>query len=321
MMSIQDLIEDYLKHSTNGERFTERTLARYRYLLEVYKEYIEEKCNINETSLEAFFNGINVKNILNAVEYYLDFRKVKSQDTIDMYVSVIKEFHRHIRNHYNITSEKFFASIGLSDADKDSFTYQYIEFCAELIKEKRIKYSSQGEVYSQTEINEIIEYCNENLVCEFDIKKNQKDSYNRFVRALITKLIIYTGASVASKIFSIKVKDLNLQKGTIKIGECEVHLPYHLRNNLNEYVNILINDRDKKDLLFKTYDNMPFKQPNSIGGFYVHRLRRDIKGKASTISLSKYAIVQLIEAGIDRDTIQEQDIKTGFIYLVKNMST
>ncbi len=120
------------------------------------------------------------------------------------------------------------------------------------------------------------------------------------MKALIVKLVIYTGASVAAKIYPIKVKDLNLEKGIIKVGEFDVHLPYHLRNNLSEYVNKLINNRDKKDLLFKNYNNQPFTEPNKIGGFYTHK-----NGISSTIALSKYAIIQMIEEGVDRDTIQD----------------
>lgn len=299
-MTIQELIEDYIKHCMNNEDFAERSITRYKYLLDVYREYIEDKCKINDASLEPFFNGIDVINVLNAAEYYLDNRRVNSQDTIDMYVSVVKEFHRYIRNQYNITSERFFASMGLSDNDEKSFTYQYLELCIRLKKEKRIKYGSQGKVYSQTEIEDLIKYCNENLDSEFNKNKKQEGCFNRYVKALITKLVIYTGASVAQKIYPIKVKDLNLDKGTIKIGEFEVHLPYHLRNNLSEYVNKFIRTRDKKDLLFKTYNNIELKEPNIIGGFYTYN-----NGKSSTIALSKYAIIQMIEAGIDRDTIQE----------------
>ena len=221
-----------------------------------------------------------------------------------MFVSVVKEFHRYIKNQFTLTNEHFFASIGLSENDEKSFTFQYLEMCDRLKKEKRIKYSSQGKVYSQAEIDEIISYCDENLDSDFNINKKQEDCYNRYVRALVTKLIIYTGVSVATKIFPIKVMDLNLEKGTIKIGDFEVHLPYNLRNNLNEYVSEFIRARDKTDLLFKTYDNMPIKQPNYIGGFYVHRISGEIRGKSSTIVLSKYAIIQMVEAGIDRDTIQ-----------------
>ena len=303
-MIFAELIEDYIKHCTNCLGFAERSINRYRYLLDVYREYIEDKCKINDSALEPYFNGIDVKNILNAAEYYLDTRKVNSQDTVDMFVSVVKEFHRYIRNQFTLTSERFFASIGLSDNDEKSFTYQYLELCVRLKKEKRIKYSSQGKVYSQAEIDEITSYCDENLDSNFNINKKQEDCYNRYVRALVTKLIIYTGVSVATKIFPIKVVDINLDKGTIKIGEFEVHLPYHLRNNLNEYVSKFIGTRDKTDLLFKTYDNMPIKQPNYIGGFYVHRISGDIRGKSSTIALSKYSIIQMVEAGIDRDTIQ-----------------
>ncbi len=75
-------------------------------------------------------------NILNAAEYYLTNRRVNSQDTVDMFISVAKEFHRYIRNQYNITSEKVFVSLGLSENDVNSFTYQYIDFCTRLKREK-----------------------------------------------------------------------------------------------------------------------------------------------------------------------------------------
>lgn len=218
-MTMQELIDDYLKHCTNNEEFAERSISRYTYLLDVYREYVEDKCNINGTALEPFFNGIDVVNILNAAEYYLDNRRVNSQDTIDMFVSVTKEFHRYIRNQYNITSEKVFVSMGLSDNDENSFTFQYTEFCARLKKEKKIKYTSQGRVYSKAEIEDLIKYCNDNLISDFDPKKKQENCFNRFVKALMVKLVIYTGASVADKIYPIKVNGLNLNKGTILVGD------------------------------------------------------------------------------------------------------
>ena len=127
----------------------------------------------------------------------------------------------------------------------------------------------------------------------------KSDGYNRFVKSLIIKLILLTGARFTPRIKSIKRKDLNLDDGILNIGAFQIHLPDMLREQFVEYSKIWY-CKEKNDPLFRFYNNKPVDQPNQLISVIVHKT--DI---SSTISLAKYAILGMLDIGIDGETIME----------------
>lgn len=294
----------YIAECKGDEILKDGSIIRYQYLLNVYEEYVDKFCKENEVNVQKYFGSVDVSIVLDAIEYYVENRRVKSIDTMNMYKSVICEFHKFLRDRYGVTNDGFFVSLGLKSTDSNSFMYQYDRFCRFMVDNKKIKIAKASEVFSEQEICNIVRHCN-SLIAEYNPNGNVEEEFNRYVRAIIVKLIIYTGASVAQKIYPLKVEAYDKECGTLDIDGYKVHLPYHLRNNMNTYVTELIPMRGKKDLLFSDYRGTLQVQPHWVGSLYSYIVKNDGKRNASTISLAKYAIVQMIEAGMDRDIIQE----------------
>ena len=294
----------YIDECKGDEILKSGSIIRYQYLLDVYEEYVEWFCEEKQVNVQKYFGSVNVSVVLDAIEYYVDNRNVKSIDTMNMFKSVICEFHRFLRDKYGITNDGFFVSLGLKATDSNSFVYQYKVFCKTMIDNKKITITKASRVFSEKEIDDIIRHCN-SLLNNYNLNEIDEEVFNRCVKAIIVKLIIYTGVSVAQKIYPLKIEAYDSERGTLDIDGYRIHLPYHLRNNMNMYIKELISKRKKNDFLFSDYKGMLQEQPCWVGSLYSYVVKNDGKRNSSTKSLAKYTIVQMIEAGMDRDIIQE----------------
>ena len=297
-MNFSDYKSQYINECKGDESLKRGSIIRYQYLLDVYEEYVEKFCAEKLINVQKYFGEVDVSVVLNAIEYYVDNRYVKSIDTMNMFKSVICEFHRFLRDKYGITNDAFFVSLGLKATDSNSFVYQYKIFSKEMIDNKKIKIAKASRVFAEQEIDEIVKHCN-NLLGECNLDEIDEEGFNRYVKAVIVKLIVYTGVSVTQKIYPLRVGAYDSANGTLDINGYIIHLPYHLRNNMNTYIKQLIPLRKKNDLLFSDYKGFLQSEPSWVGSLYSYVAKNDGKRNSSTKSLAKYAIIQMIEAGLD----------------------
>jgi integrase len=304
-MELQKLIDQYLKFIKESS-YSERTILRYEYLLGIFYDYMIYKNKINSSTLISYLNGITPEDILSSTNYYISKGTV-SEDTISMYISVIREFFRYIKNELNIGNDNLLKSFGLSKKDKNSFSYKFKSFTQEQLHKGIIKSSKQGVPFTDEQVKLIVQYCNENLNTS-KVGKNvsEENCYNRYVKSLAIKLIAYLGVSI-DVLNAIEVQHLNLQYGTIIMSNYQFHLPYWLRQQLELFYKEILQNRTLSSPLLALYDRKVFPQPSVLGGFINNRLKyeTDIQNPYSIISLSKYAIIQLIDSGLDRDMIIE----------------
>lgn len=290
---------EYLKKFDNNKSY-----ERYRYVLDVYGEYIEGKCSSSLINISKYMNTVNTDDLLDATKKYISSGSVKSQDTIDFLKSVFIEFHRFTKEKYGYDGEVLH-KYSLNKTDPDSFLFKYNNYCNELLKKKIIT-KGEGRIYDEDNIRTILECCNRNLDINFPKQKQENLCYDKYIKALIVKLVIYTGVSAVPKLYPIKVKDYDALNGALKIGNYIVHLPYNLRNQFNDYNNGIVGHRDKNDYLFKLHNGTKMENANDVVSLYAHSLGKQIeKGNTSTTAVAKFAIIQLIESGVDRDTIQD----------------
>lgn len=306
-MVFKEKIQDYI----NSTSFTKRSMERYKYILGVYYSFLFENERLNDMNVFTYLNGVTFKEVLSSLEFYINNYNVKAEDTCLLYISVIKEFLKFLTKEECIKNNSIIFSFGLSDEDKQSFNYHGSKYISKLIKEGVIKRSKEGAPFNEEQIACVIEYCNENLLpLKFIKKENKENIHNRFVKSLIVKLVILSGLSVSDRIYQLKLKDINMDLGYILIEEYRIYLPFNLRNQFSIYLSEIYNG-DKSNLdsyLFLNYNHEHLKQPNTVGGLINNVLSRmEIRPlgfkPASTICLAKYAIIQLIDSGIDRDTI------------------
>ena len=196
-------------------------------------------------------------------------------------------------------------SFALSRDDIDSFVYKTNDYISVLISRKLATPGSDIMPLSDENVEIIVRFCD-------DILKNYKKLnvskylHNRFIKAVATKLIIYLGVSVEI-INNIKYGDVDIIKGTMRVSGYDIHIPYNLRRQLEAYVEIACKNKSDSDCFLTMYNGNNFDQANEVGTFIKTELEKmaDVERKSTTTCIVKYAIIQLIDAGIDRDTISE----------------
>ncbi|WP_313133223.1 hypothetical protein [Anaerocolumna sp.] len=306
-MVFQEGINDYLNYGD----FTKRSLERYKYILEVYYNFLFNNEGLNDSSVFTYLSGVTYKEVLISLDFYIKNYGVKAEDTCLLYISVIKEFLKYLTKTETIKNSSIIFSFGLADSDKQSFNYHASRHIEKLIKERIIKKSNEGTPFNEEQIAFVIDYCNDNLLpLQHNKKENKENIHNRFVKSLIVKLVIFTGVSVSDRVYQLKIKDINMESGYLCIEGYRVYLPFNLRNQFSIYLSEIYNGNinDLDSYLFLNYKRERLRQANFVGALINNVLSRlEIRPlglkPSSTICLAKYAIIQLIDLGIDRDTI------------------
>lgn len=302
-MELQKLIDQYLK-SLKENSYSERTILRYEYLLGIFYDCLSEN-KINNTTLISYLNGITPEDILYSAKYYMNKGAV-SEDTISMYISVIREFFKYIKKALNIGND-LIKSFGLSKQDTNSFNFKFRSFMQELLQTGFIKPSTQGVPFTDEQVKLIVQYCNDILtISTVERSVSEERCYNRYVKSLAVKLIVYLGVSI-DVLNAIEVQHLDLQYGTIVISGYQFHLPYWIRQQIELFHEKILRKNTHTSPLLALYDGKMFPQPSVLGAFINSKLKyeADVQNPFSVICLAKYAIIQLIDAGLGRDTIIE----------------
>lgn len=306
-MNFQEGIQCYIDCGD----FTKRSKERYKYILDVYYNFLYNMVGLNDSSVFAYLSGVTYKEVLASLDFYIKNYDVKAEDTCLLYISVIKEFLKYLTKIEVIKNSRIIFTFGLSDTDEQSFNFHASRHIKKLIKDKVIKKSSEGTPLNEQQIPYVIKYCNRNLLSLQESKKEiNKNIHNKFVKSLIAKLIILTGVSVSDRIYQLKLKDINMKSGYLNIGGYKVYLPFNLRNQFLVYFSEVYNGdiNDLESYLFLNYKVESLIQPNYVGSLInkvltgLDILPLGVK-PSSTICLAKYTIIQLIDLGIDRDTI------------------
>lgn len=254
----------------------------------------------------SYLNGISPDEILSSIEYYME-KVALSEDTVNMYISVIKEFFKYIKETQDIGNDKLIQSFGRGKNDVNSFTYKYKAYIKILLDNNKIKPSTKGVPFSEEHVNIIVQYCDEHLDIMNPIQKiSYEILYNQYVKSLQIKLIAYLGVSL-DVLNKITVQQFDISRGTIIISGYCLHLPFRLRQQMELFSTYALLNKEKQSPLFALYSGDVIKQPNKLGIFMNNRLKKvpNVENSSAITSLAKYAIIQLIDAGIDRDTIIE----------------
>uniref|UniRef100_UPI0030F4A1A6 hypothetical protein n=1 Tax=Priestia megaterium TaxID=1404 RepID=UPI0030F4A1A6 len=277
---------------------------------DVFKEYLLKKCNINNTkdSLESYLSELTISTVLLSMEYYVETRSIKGAESARLYISVMREFLKYINKKEDIKNtliESF-----SYDADyEDSFSYMVRKKIEELgLKESEslghINFSSFEKLVE--ECNTIIDKASTESVFKLH-KPNAKyySEYRYFTSALIVKLILFSGVKF-QVIPTIKNQDLNFDHNTIKINNYIIHLPTKLSDQFKKYKEIKQKISPNTDSFFIEYNGEAFIRNGDVGNILkIATGKSDKKGSTSTISMSKFAIINMIRKGINQYTIKK----------------
>jgi len=303
-MELQRLIDQYIEFLKHND-YSDRTVLRYGYLLSIFYEFLNTN-KISDTTLVSYLNGINPKDIMQSVEYYVK-KGANSEDTIYMYCSVISEFFKYIKLEFNIGNDDLIKSFGLSWRDDKSFSYVFKAYNQKLLSMGLIKPSKQGIPFSDEQVKIIVQYC-DNKINDIisDDKLFYERLYNQYVKSLSIKLITYMGVSI-DRINAIEEKHYDPLNGTLVVADIKIHLPYRLGQQFYYFYKNMYKNNPKSLKLLSLYNGVIFSQPSVLGAFIGKKLKLEtcVQNPYSIVSLAKYAIIQLIDAGLDQSTIME----------------
>lgn len=310
-LDINKSIQEFLETLKVERDYEPRSIGRYEQLLFVYNEFLNDEIKLNDNTLKAYLNGVAPKELFDALLYYIRTRSVTSEDTADLFISVLKGFFQFLKRTNNIESDSLTVTFGLSSQDPNSFASSYNLYIQQLIHDKIILFKKSGKPLTENIVKMLINYCDE-CIEKFDLEQilANKDKYNRFVYAVMIKLIIYCGISerVLSK---VKVNDLYLNTGKIRINNILLQLPFNLRTQMNKYFGLRQTRSSEANRLFVDFTSKDTDGRGKLGNFIKNELRKveTLENKSSVICVAKYSIIEMIRNGMNQNIIQSL---TGF---------
>ncbi len=312
-MNIDQLIDKFLTHLKDDRNFRLDSLARYKYILEIYRDFTISKIGIKGEEVKSHLNDVDEKDIFSSLDHYINKCKVRAEDTANFFISVIKNFLQYLKEKNIIDNSAIFESFGRSPDDPSSFSH----LLSEELKLKSFKYKKNGRALNEHEISTLIKYCDDEInkyLIDKLIKSNEK--YNNFVRAIMVKLTIYTGIKNIG-FNTIMYSDYSFEKGTIKINGYEILLPSNLKIQMKKYIDLRTIKNNIEGNLFLEYDGKLDTGTGKLGTFILKCLEQfdDLQSKSSMICVAKYTIMEMIRNGVNQNIIQDlTGYKTNVFY-------
>ena len=298
-MELKLIVDNYIS-GISDKGYSDRSIERYQYILGVFSEFLS--CNkLKSAALEDYFNEMTPESIIESLNYYVLEKGVTSEYTARFYISVIKEYFRYLKETLSIENEKLISSFGLGRQDTNSFVYKVNTYIKRMLDEKLLVEGSEILPLSDTDISYIAGFCDKHLNNEI---KGSITRFNAYIKSLMIKMMIYIGVSL-DVINQIRYSDINLEKGTIVVSKYTIHIPYKLRRQLEYYLTKMRTFKSNRTVLFTLYNGKTIQKTGDLGNFIKPPLLLcpEVESKSATTCLTKYAVIQLIDAGVDRDTI------------------
>ncbi|MZP30887.1 hypothetical protein GTO91_14300 [Heliobacterium undosum] len=280
--------------------------------IKAFYDYLLEKRNLKDDSWKDLLMEFKPKDIEESMVFYIDESRkhfnpafwVRKKGTLHNYVTVVTEFFKYLSS-IDHKNQKLLYTFDLWEEDDEQFNKIIEKVCEgkDLIE----KVETQEPILDE----DFRLLCD---VCDNDINRlalNEKrlleddKYYNKYVRALIIKLLLFTGARY-SVLTNITIKDFNVQCNVLKINNYTVHLPNKLCSQLQKYYLVRKNINSDFDNLFVFRNGKLSNGSNQITSpaFVVKFLIRHI-GRDDIKGISKYTIIKMIKSNINQEIIQE----------------
>jgi len=309
-MSINNLINKFLK----SEDLSQSSIPVYENVLLVFSGYFIE----NQCSLEY----IDVKDIFRSLDYYIEERRIRYENTARFFISAVKEFLIYCSREEEIKNESLMALFGYGD-NEGGFEDKVDKKINSLISNRIIKREQTGEEINSEEFKKLIKICN-NIIDSFKIEdlnaKINNGKYVKYISALGLKIIAYTGIKVGL-LLELRINNISEFESTLRIKNIKknkdftIKIPEKLCNQLVKYRDSirykLIKMKDKEyigDYLFINFNCIPLKEQDKNIPF--NRLLYEIIGKnkkmdSSTARISKRVIIDMISSGMSIKIIED----------------
>lgn len=313
MNIIQDLITRYIDYKKKQDQCSTETIERYKFLIDVFRKFIHDSCP-DEATFILYMNKSTYENIFDALWYYIRSNKISSEDTCDLFVSVVKGFYRFLSSIAFIRNDELIKSLDHNMPDYNFLT-KYEAFKKRLKQDKIIRFPSKAAPLEEHQIIELKNRCIEDFMN--NLKVSNKRQYHTLMTTIMVRLVIYTGLSQRMMV-NLDVQDYDPKNGILNINKIKVKLDEKLNEDLTKYLSIRNLLIQKSSRLFVRANGSSIK--NMMGSYLGYVLKRKDKA-GSVIAVSKFAITKMLKNNIGVGFISDlTGYETGVIMPCIEMS-
>lgn len=277
----------------------EKSVSNYSRKVEVFIEYLENECGVNDKNYKEILNSIGPDKIVESVEFYVHKYGIKFLATIDNYITSLKSFFAYLISEHDINNQTF---------DRATESSRLDEAVKEKTKELELDNSNMKEPISNELYRELLIECDRVIdVYNLGDYEAESSSYKPkaglFISAVAMKLVMLTG--IKNRVCkTIKKNDYNFELNKIKINGYWIHLPDKLAYDMKKYYKVReeiiaqngISDSGKYDLFIKQ-DGRLIEGRNISTNIY--KVMEKLNGTSEGEALCKYVIMKHIEGGMD----------------------
>jgi len=280
-MSIQMAIDEF---NTNNS-------YKYKYELGNFLAYMRNVRNWD--SDDTIFNGLLTKDIIESLDYVIGFAAYTAKSIAKKYVVALSELFLYLIRMGYIKNTDFYNELVAKRFDQHSY---YNRLNAHIADDKRLKDPESNRIFTEDDINILLDECNSLFE-----SRGMSLGIADMAKCLCIKLMILTGIkyNVAHKLAFNSYMD-----GCVTIGGYKFRLPIKFDRQFSVYF-----DKLKLELgyfpefLFVKKDGVPWGEKTSQSPItYAVKVAL---GSTSTLGISKYGILKLIEVDVSDAVITE----------------
>lgn len=311
-----DSLRNILDAFENSLSLPEKNL--YKPKLNFFMKYLETNYDFNlenYKSIEKIFSEVTKDDIRKGLEHYKsESLNVNYKKTAKDFVTAVNELFRFLHEK-SIINEDIIKGLGVSKTDPSTITILFKEIDNDFTLLDEEKYPP----ITENEYEEIKTRCN-NIIDTLINSGKESKNYTNFTSAIIAKLLLFTGIQY-SFIPHILIEDFNQNHNTIHLNGYVVHLPNRLSDHLRHYLDIRNKRLEAKGInnyqyLFVTFhgQQLPENSGTYLGEFINSCRTGEVSEEEIEIAernhytptgLSKFAIMKMIEEGINQYIIQD----------------
>lgn len=309
-MTFENLIEQFIKYVEQEKKG--QTFVTYRRKIYVFYEYVVHVLEAKDVNYQSILEGMSVEVLLQALEYYVKNYDIKYATTAKNYISVLTVFYQYIYAEFGWKNKLF---------ENKNENAELREAYENKINELKLNTKEQVQPLTEKEAERLVNACNKKLEIKDDLEivnGYYNGVFANYISSLICKIILLYGTK-NNVINEMKITDYNSELNKLKINGFWVHLPDELSLQMKRYLDV------RKKLIDKPGDTRLFvdiaKNKEKIDYSKMFNILKEIVGHNKGMAIAKYAIMQMIRAGVPSHVIKEftgyaNDVYTHCLELV-----
>lgn len=293
MQMVHGLISKYIKYKEGEDGCSPQTIIRYKYLLDVYGRFLCTS-SPDEATLISKLRKATSDHLFDALTYYIDWKKIRAEDTCDIYISVVRGFLQFLWKQNIVTNDPLIISFNHNMPDDATFTTQYKAFKKKLKEEKKIKYSSKALPLEESVVAKLLNQCRDHYSKFINVAKKNERHYQAIMNPVMVRLVIYAGLSQRA-IASLDLQSYHSNTKSLIVKGVEIKLDDETNSMLLGYKSVRSSFVSNSPLLFFKANGKTIE--NAMGSFLGNKLETNDKA-GSVIAVSKYAIIKMLQSNI-----------------------